>query len=114
VPTAADLKFGALPAPIISRGRDLGKIGNATGNEVGGINVDDGAFNEALPYGAGTKKGTPGNSGRATRALPLRGTTQGSSTKALLIPLSAGVALCVVAFQLRFLNGRVIQPVDLA
>jgi hypothetical protein len=44
----------------------------------------------------------------------LRGTTQGSSTKALLIPLSAGVALCVVAFQLRFLNGRVIQPVDLA
>ena len=114
VPTAADLKIGSLPAPIISRGRDLGKVGNATGNEVGGINVDDGAFNEALPYGAGTKKGTPGNTGRSSRALPLRGTTEGSSTKALLIPLSAGAALCVVAFQLRFLNGRVIQPVDLA
>jgi hypothetical protein len=114
VPTAADLHAGSLPAPTISHGRDLGKVGNATGNEVGGINVDDGAFNEALPYGAGTKKGTPGNSGRSTRALPLRGTTQGSSTKALLIPLSAGAALCVVAFQLRFLNGRVIQPVDLA
>jgi hypothetical protein len=114
VPTAADLKIGSLPAPIISHGRELGKVGNATGNEVGGINVDDGAFNEALPYGAGTKNGTPGSSGRSTRALPLRGTTQGSSTKALLIPLSAGAALCVVAFQLRFLNGRVIQPVDLA
>jgi len=63
-------------------------VGNATGNEVGGINVDDGAFNEALPYGAGTKKGTPGSSGQSSRALPLRGTTEGSSTKALLIPLS--------------------------
>ena len=27
--------------------------------------------------------------------------------------LSAGAALCVVAFQLRFLNGRVTQPLDL-
>ena len=113
VPTAADLKIGALPAPIISHGRDLGKVGNATPGDLA-VNVDDGAFNEALPYGAGTKKGAPGNSGRSTRALPLRGTTQGSSTKALLIPLSAGAALCVVAFQLRFLNGRVIQPLDLA
>jgi len=112
VPTASDLKIGSLPAPIISRGKDLGRVGNATGSEVGGINVDEGAFNENLPFGAQPKKGTPGG-GRSTRALPLRGTTPGSSTKALLIPLSAGAALCVVAFQLRFLNGRVIQPVDL-
>jgi hypothetical protein len=106
--------FGSLPSPIISHSGplDLSKVGNTLNPE--GLSVDQGAFSQDLPYGPGSPATTDAGSSGTKSALPLTTSSKGSGAKALLVPLSAGVALCVIAFQLRWLNARVSRPLDLA